>query len=376
MRLLWALSAALILAITLGLVVGGPGAARAQSVDEAEQSADDARRRAERASSLLTETASVRAGVEDELAASLTRLAQLNAELSRVANHLDDLRQALGRADTDLATLSESLTLQAVDAYVRAVTMPAATVIGTSNAEAAIVASTSIESSIGADQAEVSHLTVQRRELQRLREEYLAEQEHVAELQREADAEAEHLEALLAEADTELAAATAAARRADAQYRAALDAVDSARAREEERRRQQQRTTTTTSTTAPPTTSPPGPGTTTTSPPPPVSGGDFPPAVERWRPLVTTYFPPARVDEALSVIRCESHGDPDAYNPYSGASGLFQFLPSTWAAVSPRAGFGGAGVFDPEANIGTAAWLTDYYAGRGSDPWSAWVCRP
>ncbi len=68
------------------------------------------------------------------------------------------------------------------------------------------------------------------------------------------------------------------------------------------------------------------------------------------------------VDDALAVLRCESNGDPDAYNPYSGASGLFQFLPSTWATVSVRAGFGGASVFDANANTGTAAWLSNYYA--------------
>ena len=31
-----------------------------------------------------------------------------------------------------------------------------------------------------------------------------------------------------------------------------------------------------------------------------------------------------------SIVNCESRGDPEAYNASSGASGLFQFLPSTW----------------------------------------------
>jgi hypothetical protein len=204
------------------------------------------------------------------------------------------------------------------------------------------------------------------------------------------DAETEHLESLLAEADADLAEAVANARAADVAYRAALDAVDLAQAREAERQRQAERDTTTTTTSA----EVEAPGTTaatsttsttaatpvettpTTAPPPPVEGGTFPPAVERWRSLVRAYFPTSRIDGALEVIHCESYGDPNAYNPYSGASGLFQFLPSTWATVSPRAGFGGASVFDAEANIGTAAWLTDYYASRGSDPWTAWACRP
>ncbi|MGH8949366.1 MAG: transglycosylase SLT domain-containing protein, partial [Acidimicrobiia bacterium] len=102
---------------------------------------------------------------------------------------------------------------------------------------------------------------------------------------------------------------------------------------------------------------------------------DFPPAVERWRSLVQAYFPSNRVDEALAVLQCESLGDADAYNPYSGASGLYQFLPSTWASSSPKAGFSGASAFDAEANIGTAAWLANRYQELGQGFWSPWSCR-
>lgn len=73
---------------------------------------------------------------------------------------------------------------------------------------------------------------------------------------------------------------------------------------------------------------------------------------------------------------CESNGDSSAYNPYSGASGLYQFIPSTWASASSQAGFGGASVFNGEANIGTTAWLTNYYASQGQDPWTPWSCKP
>ncbi len=376
MRLLRALSAALLLVISLALVVGEHGPARAQDVEEAEESADEARRRSDVAAGIVDDAAERRAGIEDDLAASLTRLGEINAELTRVSIRLDELRHALAMADTDLAGLTEDLNLQAIDAYIRAVAVPAAVVVGTGNAESAIVATTSLDSAIGSDQAEMANLTVKRRELERLRQDYSVEEARVADLRREADDEAAHLEELLAEADTDLAEAAAAARAADAEYRQALDAVDLARARQEEQRRQEQRSTTTTTSPPPATTTTTGTPDTTTPPPPPVTGGDFPPKVERWRPLVATYFPSARVDDALTVLSCESGGDPNAYNPYSGASGLFQFLPSTWATVSPRAGFAGDSVFDPEANIGSAAWLTDYYESRGSHPWAAWNCRP
>ncbi|NIR38564.1 MAG: transglycosylase SLT domain-containing protein, partial [Actinobacteria bacterium] len=68
------------------------------------------------------------------------------------------------------------------------------------------------------------------------------------------------------------------------------------------------------------------------------------PAVEQWRGLVETYWPAELVEEALSVIHCESRGNPLAVNSTSSASGLFQFLPSTWATASPRAGWDGADV--------------------------------
>jgi soluble lytic murein transglycosylase-like protein len=69
---------------------------------------------------------------------------------------------------------------------------------------------------------------------------------------------------------------------------------------------------------------------------------------------------------------CESGGDPNAYNEASGASGLFQFLPGTWASASVSAGWAGADVFDGEANIAVAAWLS----GSSTGPWSHWNCKP
>jgi soluble lytic murein transglycosylase-like protein len=90
---------------------------------------------------------------------------------------------------------------------------------------------------------------------------------------------------------------------------------------------------------------------------------------------VERFFPAGRVEEALRIMGCESNGDPNAYNPYSGASGLFQFLPSTWATTAPRAGYPNASPFDPEANTASAAWLANRYQELGLDYWLAWSCR-
>ena len=66
---------------------------------------------------------------------------------------------------------------------------------------------------------------------------------------------------------------------------------------------------------------------------------------------------------ALRVAKCESNYNPLAVNRYSGASGLFQFLPSTWALTPQHA----QSVFDAVANAQAAAWL---YQRSGASQWS------
>ena len=67
---------------------------------------------------------------------------------------------------------------------------------------------------------------------------------------------------------------------------------------------------------------------------------------------------------ALRVANCESHYNPLAVNRSSGASGLFQFMPSTW-----NANFPGQNIWDPYAQARGA--LVFYNAGRQS----AWTCK-
>lgn len=77
----------------------------------------------------------------------------------------------------------------------------------------------------------------------------------------------------------------------------------------------------------------------------------------------------ANPEQLLRVAWCESRFDPQAYNPGAGDSGLFQFIPATWAANSVRAGYAGASVFDPVANANVAA----YMFACGS--YTLWTCR-
>jgi hypothetical protein len=86
---------------------------------------------------------------------------------------------------------------------------------------------------------------------------------------------------------------------------------------------------------------------------------------------------PAMIDQvfgpyapgALNVAECESGLNPSAYNPTSGAAGLFQILyPSTWDTTSEA----GMSPYDPMANIEAAheIFVRDGYS------WREWVCQP
>lgn len=94
-------------------------------------------------------------------------------------------------------------------------------------------------------------------------------------------------------------------------------------------------------------------------------------AAAQWRPLVESYFPADQVDYALAVLWCESRGDPNAANPTSSARGLFQHLERYWPARSTSAGWAGYSIFDPEANVAVAAWLS-----AGGTGWHHWTCKP
>ena len=93
-------------------------------------------------------------------------------------------------------------------------------------------------------------------------------------------------------------------------------------------------------------------------PPPPGSGGDGLAAI------YAVFGNSPGLSWALRVANCESHYNPLAVNRSSGASGLFQFMPSTW-----NANFPGQNIWDPYAQARGA--LVFYNAGRQS----AWTCK-
>jgi len=344
------------------LVIALVPIARAQSVDEARNARDSADR-------LVSAAVANRDAIELELLEAMERYQDLSLQLAEVSSDLESLGERIVRTGFELQMANDVASERAVAAYMQAVALPSAVVFGTSNLESAMVAQRSFALLSGEDNRQINTLAITERDLRSLEDRYRIELSQVQALQLEVDAQADHLEDLFIAADQEVAVAIGSARAADFAYREALDEAARARAVAAEREKRQQSSTTTT-------TKAPSNGNVTTT----TSGGGgsrtFPPTVERWRSLVAQYFPAAMVDDALAVVDCESRGNPDAYNPYSGASGLFQFIPGTWAVASVKAGFSGASAFEPEPNVASAWWLVSYYQSRGKPSWAAWSCQP
>ena len=378
MRSLRLLTAFLAIALVASVVTPGVPFARAQTTDEAQDAAEQAERRADAASGLVDEAVANRNEIEAELAVSITRMNELAAELSLLGSNLDRISAEVGFADVELAGIQQDIESQAVSAYMTVVASPTVNVVNSRSVEEAMVASKVVEDVVADGRETVGELSQKKNSLRQLQETFLAQQDEYTQLQDEIDAEVAHFTELYEKADARVAQLIRDAEEADRQYRSALTALQVAEAKEAERARQENRQQPPT-TTSPPTTTPSENTTTTSGNTTTTSGGGgtwvHPPAVEQWRPLVTQYFPSHRVEEALRILNCESNGDPDAVNPYSGASGLFQFLPSTWATTAPKAGWAGYSPFHPEANVSSAAWLANRYEELGSYYWQAWSCR-
>jgi Transglycosylase SLT domain len=114
--------------------------------------------------------------------------------------------------------------------------------------------------------------------------------------------------------------------------------------------------------TPPPATVRPAPPPAPAPPPPPAPG----PAGGSIQQIILDAFAPlgpGAQQWALRVAKCESGYNPNAVNRSSGASGLFQFLPSTWASLPQH----NQSVFNPVANSQAAAVL---YQRSGPNQWS------
>ena len=94
--------------------------------------------------------------------------------------------------------------------------------------------------------------------------------------------------------------------------------------------------------------------------------------IERWRPLVSLYFPPDQVETAICIIGRESNGNPEADNPTSSARGLFQVLGSLWA---PHYGIQTEDLYDPAINTRIAVDIWENYGWGAWSPYQRGACR-
>lgn len=111
----------------------------------------------------------------------------------------------------------------------------------------------------------------------------------------------------------------------------------------------------------------------------------YPAEVERWRALVLEVFPEDEVHDVLSVMECESYGDPSVrYMEEWGQEsvGLLQINEGwltgwgdeEWAVR----GHDGQSVNleDPSTNLRAAAFIRHYERVNEKDDWSQWACQP
>jgi soluble lytic murein transglycosylase-like protein len=380
------------------LTVVTPVRAQTDDVDDARRAAEDAAADAEGAFEIVDAAVAERAAIEAQLFEVLDRY-QANAErLAATSEALEALNETLAIAEARQESTRDSFETQAVAAYMDAVGSTAVLVIDAGTIETAMVTQETLGRTSRETLALLDGFLAFRVQVDEIRATTAARAEDTAAAQVDLDADATELERLFAAANAEVAAAYQRALEAESRLASATEALQTA----------QQTTTTTspttttppTTTTSPTTTSAPAPSTTventsstttattttstttstagpTTSTTAPESWPPLPinSATSSWRPLLEAHFAPELVLDALVIIQCESVGDPSAVNPYSGASGLFQFMPGTWAVASVEAGVGNRSVFDGEANIIAASWLTEYYRSRGMDPWRPWSCR-
>lgn len=368
-------------------IIGVVTPARAQTgadVDRAADAVDSAFR-------VVDEAVAERDQVEAELFEVLDRYTVNSERLAELSGQLARLDDSLALSEARAVVTRDLFEVQAVAAYIQAVSTDGTVIFDSATVERAMVAGETLRRSSQETLSALDRYLAFTQELKSLRQQAASQREATEEARSQLADDSETLEELFAAANDEVAAAYAEARLAEEELARTIDDVRAAELAESDQADPQDpatgtalpSTTTTpptttptpTTTTAPPGSSSTAPTTSTTAPPaewPPITIGA---ATLSWRPLLEQHFAGDLVLDALVIVECESLGDPDAVNPYSGASGLFQFMPGTWAVASVKAGVGDRSVFDAEANIIAASWLAEYYRSRGYDPWRPWSCR-
>lgn len=355
---------------------------RAQTeVERAESQADAAYQ-------IVDAAVNEREAVEAALFAALDRYQANAVLLAELSSSLAALNETLAISEARQESTRDTFETQAVAAYISAVGSTSVLLLDAGSVESVMVTQETLGRSLRQTLTDLDTFLAFGNEIESLRESTASTADQTSASHEQLQQDAVDLQELFASANADVAAAYAAALDAETQLANARAAVAAAPSSTQPSAPPTTAATpVTTSTGSSSTTTTVGSSTTvatntTTTPPtttstapsawPPISINS---ATMAWRPLLEQHFAADLVLDALVIIQCESLGDPSAVNPYSGASGLFQFMPGTWAVASVEAGVGSQSVLNGEANVIAASWLAEYYRSRGFDPWRPWSCR-
>jgi len=306
-------------------------------LEKAERLAAETQRSRNVAESAYVTDRATASDLEIRLSVTLETYQRVNAELETLGLELAGERADMDVIRSEVIALDNEAQERAVGAYIRSLAAPGSSMFLSGTFEALSVANETIKRASELDESLFEQLDSRRADLAEHTIELQSGLDELALLNDELAAARIELDELFTLADARVAEAFRNLEAADEEYRAAQADLKEAQAKYR-----------------------------------------WTGSVEQWRWLVEKYFPADRVDEALRVMACESRGNPNAKNPSSSATGLFQFLDGTWAWMSVMSGWGGYSRLDPEANTAVAAYLMDFSirSGHPGGAWGHWECKP
>lgn len=332
-----ALTALLVCLLVTGLLFGGLVANAETELEKAERVAAETQGARQTAESVYIQDQATATNLELRLSETLTTYRRVNADLESVGLKIAAQRSDMDVIRSEVIKLDRESQERAVGAYIRSLAAPGSTLFLSGSFESMSVANETIKRASDLDEGLFEELDARRADLAEHTVELKLALDELTALNNELAAMRIELDGLFALADERVAEAFRNLEAADAAYRDAQATLKQEQAKQR-----------------------------------------WTGSVEQWRWLVEKYFPADRVNEAMRVMACESRGNPNAKNPSSTATGLFQFLDGTWAWMSVLSGWSGYSRLDPEANVAVAAYLVDFSirSGHPGGAWGHWECKP
>ena len=323
--------------LVAGFLSGGLVASAETELEKAERIAAETQEARQTAEGVYVQDRATATDLELRLSETLTTYLRVNADLETVGLKIAGERADMDVIRSEVIALDRESQERAVGAYIRSLAAPGSTLFLSGSFESMSVANETIERASDLDEGLFEELDARRADLAEHTLELQLALDELTALNNELAAMRIELDGLFALADERVAEAFRNLEAADAAYRGAQATLEKEQAKQR-----------------------------------------WTGSVEQWRWLVEKYFPADRVDEAMRVMACESRGNPNAKNPNSSATGLFQFLDGTWAWMSVLSGWNGYSRLDPEANVAVAAYLVDFSLRNGhpGGAWGHWECTP